>query len=400
MKKYLNVLVITIVLFAVLSETVWSGEGKETIEVLFNQIQVTLNGEKVEGNNIVYNNTTYVPLREISEMLGLEVVWNQETSTAELASVLIEAEDYQKIPTVRAVYVGGVEGKPSDKWYKIETSYTDMYFHDDAVKLEWVAEDIDQMVEYLYDFRNISWTGERVSIYFLSESNELVNDRNYYGSGYDSKGSITMSYDIPSTMVDMANPTISGERVKFLEDPRMTLLHELAHYVNIPDNLSTLNKWMEEGLANYLSYQYEYKSVDSKRYPDFADRKFVDFVLAGTETYDWQTWVNSIYPDFEYVTAEGAKSALEFEGTMKIHYHMLSGRTPMVRYFETSIIEYFLTTYGKEKMLDLYDLLHEKEADGYIFTKEVENVYGKSLDVLEEEWREFIGASELYAQYK
>lgn len=56
----------------------------ESIEVRMNSVNLTVNGEKVEADNILYEGTTYVPLRVIAEMLGKEVGWNQATNTASI----------------------------------------------------------------------------------------------------------------------------------------------------------------------------------------------------------------------------------------------------------------------------------------------------------------------------
>ncbi len=47
-----------------------------------NSITVMKNDDPVEGTNLLYNDRTYVPLREIAESLGCTVDWDQATSTA------------------------------------------------------------------------------------------------------------------------------------------------------------------------------------------------------------------------------------------------------------------------------------------------------------------------------
>ena len=84
MKKYskgfiMGLLVATLLMNVALGETV-----KKTIEVVYNSVNLTVNGKKVDADNILYNGTTYVPLRAISEMLGKEVGWDQATSTASI----------------------------------------------------------------------------------------------------------------------------------------------------------------------------------------------------------------------------------------------------------------------------------------------------------------------------
>ena len=85
MKKQIKGFVIGVVVTAMLMTTVvFAGGVKQTIEVVMNSVNLTVNGEKVAADTILYNGTTYVPLRVTAEMLGKEVGWDQETSTASI----------------------------------------------------------------------------------------------------------------------------------------------------------------------------------------------------------------------------------------------------------------------------------------------------------------------------
>ncbi len=55
-----------------------------TIEVAFNTIKLQVNGVDVDADNILYNGTTYVPIRKVAEMFGKDVKWNSETSTVDI----------------------------------------------------------------------------------------------------------------------------------------------------------------------------------------------------------------------------------------------------------------------------------------------------------------------------
>lgn len=88
MKKYLSVLVIAMLL----TSTLFASQITKKIDVAINTISVLVNGEKVEADNIVYKGTTYVPLRAISEMLDKDLVWSDETKTAEINDKNIQQE--------------------------------------------------------------------------------------------------------------------------------------------------------------------------------------------------------------------------------------------------------------------------------------------------------------------
>lgn len=71
------------------------------IEVLMNQINIAVNGERVGNigenyqlsngeyvpNTLVYKGTTYMPLRKIAELLNKNVTWDGKTSTAGISDI-------------------------------------------------------------------------------------------------------------------------------------------------------------------------------------------------------------------------------------------------------------------------------------------------------------------------
>lgn len=84
MERLKKFLVALIILTLIISTLTFAAGSKVTIEVLLNSINLTVNGKKVDADTIVYQGTTYVPLRATAEMLGKEVGWNQETQTASI----------------------------------------------------------------------------------------------------------------------------------------------------------------------------------------------------------------------------------------------------------------------------------------------------------------------------
>lgn len=54
----------------------------DNISVLRNDIKVVVNGNEVTADNFLYNNTTYIPLRAVSTLLGEHVEYDETNNTA------------------------------------------------------------------------------------------------------------------------------------------------------------------------------------------------------------------------------------------------------------------------------------------------------------------------------
>ena len=44
-------------------------------------MNIMIKGEKVDIDNFVYNNTTYVPLRKTAELFDKVIIWDNKTNT-------------------------------------------------------------------------------------------------------------------------------------------------------------------------------------------------------------------------------------------------------------------------------------------------------------------------------
>lgn len=53
----------------------------KTINVQMDSLKVIINGKSLHLNNILYDNTTYVPLRDIAEQLGKKVIWDGNSNS-------------------------------------------------------------------------------------------------------------------------------------------------------------------------------------------------------------------------------------------------------------------------------------------------------------------------------
>ncbi len=86
MKNILKGFIIGIVFTLVLtcSFAIFADDIFEQISVLRNPSTITINGADMSGDHFEYLDRTYVPLREVCEKLGMDVLWNGEKGTIDI----------------------------------------------------------------------------------------------------------------------------------------------------------------------------------------------------------------------------------------------------------------------------------------------------------------------------
>jgi hypothetical protein len=114
MKKHIMSFVsgiITTLLVISLINPAFASTVTKQIEATLNSINITIDSKKVASigesytlsngkttaTSIVFNNTTYVPIRKVAEILGLNVGWDEGTSTASINSVNVTPEPQASI---------------------------------------------------------------------------------------------------------------------------------------------------------------------------------------------------------------------------------------------------------------------------------------------------------------
>lgn len=96
MKKYI-IIILTFVLILSLSLSSMSASISESILVYRNTVKLEVNGEKVDIDNFLYNGTTYIPLRAVSQLLDKNVGWNYYTNVASINEKHYEVEELSKL---------------------------------------------------------------------------------------------------------------------------------------------------------------------------------------------------------------------------------------------------------------------------------------------------------------
>lgn len=77
-----------------------NGQWK-TIDVLENDINVVVDGKQLNESNFVYNDTTYLPLRAVAEVVGKSVEYDETTNTAYIGDITLSATNlnyYEEMP--------------------------------------------------------------------------------------------------------------------------------------------------------------------------------------------------------------------------------------------------------------------------------------------------------------
>jgi len=93
MKKNLRPFLIGLLVGCLLMVTtpVFADNILQSIDVVLNGVNVQVEGENVDVNSILYNGTTYLPIRKVAELVGKDIEWEQDTMTANIIERKVDA---------------------------------------------------------------------------------------------------------------------------------------------------------------------------------------------------------------------------------------------------------------------------------------------------------------------
>ncbi len=83
-KKSFRMFLLTLVILTMLTGVVFGAPVQENIDAVFNSVNISVEDQKLHTDNILHDGTTYAPLRAVSEILGKEVDWDENTNTASI----------------------------------------------------------------------------------------------------------------------------------------------------------------------------------------------------------------------------------------------------------------------------------------------------------------------------
>ena len=84
MKRFRDVFIGVLIGCMLMATPVLADSILTKIDVVLNGINVQVDGEDVQVESILYNGSTYLPMRKVAELVGKDVNWTQETKTANI----------------------------------------------------------------------------------------------------------------------------------------------------------------------------------------------------------------------------------------------------------------------------------------------------------------------------
>lgn len=286
---------------------------------------------------------------------------------------------------VYAEFVGLIDevGVKGEAWFKAETKFTELYFHGEAVKMEYMKDHADQMFEYILTFLGETWEGEKLRIYFTDGEN-LFGNEEFLGYYEPLTERIWIAPDF--TMI------YSDEYGDFLLDPRDTVLHEMFHAIsNFDQGLPYEDYWFEEGMASYLALRYDYQPINAQSFPEaYEYRLLYDVYWFDYANGSFQTAIHDeqeLNQNWSLLTAEEKKEFFSLKGIARLHYGDSFGIS--ISFFEASIIDALIDFYGQDRTLSFYQAMKNVETS---LDVEVvfEEIFQVTLSDFEHQWKKRI----------
>lgn len=159
------------------------------IDVILNGVNVQLEGEDVEVNSILYNGSTYLPIRKVAELVGKDIDWNQETMTANIVNKKEVSEELPYI--VRQEFVN--EGTTT--MYAV--AFSDGFGIAIGTPKETVNE-INPLFEAVFLLINV----KNMSSTEIVTTPNIVGFNDYFGFKYYPVGFNNYKNDLPDNVQD------------------------------------------------------------------------------------------------------------------------------------------------------------------------------------------------------
>ncbi|MDD4689701.1 MAG: copper amine oxidase N-terminal domain-containing protein [Eubacteriales bacterium] len=212
MKKIIKTTICALTIASVLCSSMTVLGQKAYMQL--DSITVMKNDDFVSGTNILYNDRTYVPLREIAESLGCKVDWDGATNTATITGQATsegvnlqptyyeqEYKDLKNAFDMNSAFAGDdITKKLLEQKFAGDVAGLDARYRAEARAKQTPAVELD--VEF--DSINVIVNGTKIQ-----ESNILYNDRTYvpFRAVFETLGCEVLWHDVTQTA------TIKGKLV-------------------------------------------------------------------------------------------------------------------------------------------------------------------------------------------
>lgn len=166
MKKFT---IIALCLTILLSSVTYAAGYQQNILANFNTVILNVNGKAVNSGNILYNGTTYVPIRATAEALNCKVNWNNDTKTADIIG--------NSVDSINTSYIADI----IDIRHYCDMIYDDLNLTYDAFELLMTSSDKEK---YLNELPKLL---ERVNSYAMWISEKISVGKVKYVGGTDTQ---------------------------------------------------------------------------------------------------------------------------------------------------------------------------------------------------------------------
>jgi len=97
--KKIALIILAVALFLTSVSIILASSGNKTITITYRNISIYINGAKKLPSNepFIYNSSTYVPLRFVSEALDKEVKWDGIANRIDINDKSVSTREWKKV---------------------------------------------------------------------------------------------------------------------------------------------------------------------------------------------------------------------------------------------------------------------------------------------------------------
>ena len=259
-KKTLKSFVVGVIITTMFMSTAVGAQIKNTIDVMFNTINIKINGEDQDIDNFLYEGTTYVPLRDISDLFDKEVSWDSDTNTASIEDK--EISNFREIYEISEKWAEALKNRDGKIRYELMAPKSKSDYYNSLIEINgdieypWVIGWSSPYVES-YDIKTSGTSA--VITYITKYQSELEEEYIYqeelFFTNIDGKTYVSKYYKLDITTTDEDLIIDIGNSTQFTKK-------EIAEAINVvKDNFkfpaSTLTKvWYNEEESDKFSKLY------------------------------------------------------------------------------------------------------------------------------------------------